>query len=343
MITRSSKALILSCLMVLSACGENSKTPSEEVVSSEIVARGDKLWTPGMTLRVRFLDGNKKQQQFVIDAVKDWSKYANIDFEFIDGAKRLFSRKSDEAADIRVSFAGNGGNNSYVGTDALRFFDQQERFTMSLTSLTVKNAVDERSARSIVLHEFGHALGLLHEHMSPLRDIEYDLEKIYENCETLLSFDKEKCDLNIVNTLDTENLIVSDFDKYSIMGYSLHSQFYRNKDKKTDPIKTLSIQDKIQISRLYPGRMSEQRIIIEHIKEMEEMKVYNSCKILTHEEPDAQNQIKTYCAEGEYAVGTYVSNRKGYALFANSCNKNFNDALVMMNNTSNCRLNKPLF
>src|SRR5512134_644442 len=44
-----------------------------------------KLWKPGRTLHVRFLDGDPKVQAKVAAVAPEWSKYANIHFDF-DGA-----------------------------------------------------------------------------------------------------------------------------------------------------------------------------------------------------------------------------------------------------------------
>ena len=59
------------------------------------------------------------------------------------------------------------GSWSYLGTDATRV--PKESFTMNL------GFVD----RSTVLHEFGHSLGLIHEHQSPFPGgFEWDRENV---------------------------------------------------------------------------------------------------------------------------------------------------------------------
>jgi hypothetical protein len=39
----------------------------------------------------------------------------------------------------------------------------------------------EDDLRSVILHEFGHALGAVHEHESPYARIQWDREKVYED------------------------------------------------------------------------------------------------------------------------------------------------------------------
>ena len=48
---------------------------------------------------------------------------------------------------------------------------------MSLGWLTPTTS--EAEVRRIVLHEFGHVLGLIHEHQNPNADIPWDADKVY--------------------------------------------------------------------------------------------------------------------------------------------------------------------
>lgn len=104
------------------------------------------MWPNGATLGVRFLEGTASQQAQVRKHAKQWSLYANVTFEFTD----------DEAAEIRVGFDGGDGSWSYVGNRALDY--PANRRTLNL------GWVDE----AVILHEFGHALGLGHEHQNPI-------------------------------------------------------------------------------------------------------------------------------------------------------------------------------
>ena len=108
-----------------------------------------KVWMNGSSLRVAFLDGDarlhKKVQEFAIE----WSNYANFDFRF----------GSDKDAEIRVSFS-EPGRWSYIGTDNRTISLGQA--TMNLGGLSSETS--DKEFRSVVLHEFGHAIGLGHEH-----------------------------------------------------------------------------------------------------------------------------------------------------------------------------------
>jgi hypothetical protein len=82
------------------------------------------------------------------------SQYANIRFEFF---------ADDPDAEIRISFQ-QSGSWSAVGTDALveEYFPKTEP-TMNFGWL--KPGLAEEEYLGVVLHEFGHALGMIHEHL----------------------------------------------------------------------------------------------------------------------------------------------------------------------------------
>jgi hypothetical protein len=104
-----------------------------------------KLWITGSTLHVRFLGGTPEQQKVAREQAGWWTEHANIHFEFDDAPD----------AQIRVAFDDTDGAWSYVGTDNVTIPPDEP--TMNLGFLDGGTAA----------HEFGHALGLAHEHQNP--------------------------------------------------------------------------------------------------------------------------------------------------------------------------------
>jgi hypothetical protein len=111
-----------------------------------------KLWMNGSTLRVRFLGGTAEQQATAKEQALWWSEVANLKFDFGDAPD----------AEIRVAFDDNDGAWSYVGTDCAGIPAGQP--TMNLGFLEGGTAA----------HEFGHAIGLAHEHQNPAGGIEWN-------------------------------------------------------------------------------------------------------------------------------------------------------------------------
>ncbi len=104
-----------------------------------------KLWMNGSTLRVRFLGGTPAQQAKAKEQALWWTQHANLHFDFGNAPD----------AEIRIAFDPTQGAWSYVGTDNRGIpLDQP---TMNLGFMNGGTAA----------HEFGHAIGLAHEHQNP--------------------------------------------------------------------------------------------------------------------------------------------------------------------------------
>ena len=128
------------------------------------VAVSAKVWKTGMTLGVKFLNGNSSLQRRVLEAANEWTRYANLRFEVV--------RKGD--AELRVGFD-EEGSWSYVGTDALSIPQNQPTINLG----DVKHMRDPVEFRRVVLHEFGHALGLAAAQQSPVSAIPWNKKAAY--------------------------------------------------------------------------------------------------------------------------------------------------------------------
>ena len=113
--------------------------------SVRAVAPIGKTWMNGSTLRVRFMAGTPAEQAVAREQAGWWAAVANLKFDFNNAPD----------AEIRITFDPNDGAWSYVGTDC-RDIPSNEA-TMNLGFLDGGTAA----------HEFGHAIGLAHEHQNP--------------------------------------------------------------------------------------------------------------------------------------------------------------------------------
>ena len=125
--------------------------------SDELALAWLKQWQPGQELRIRFRDGATALHELVEQFAREWLDNANLGFAF----------GNFPDAEIEVTFLGSGYS-SLVGTDAVRRLDRRVA-SMRLGGFAPET--DPTIVRRTVLHEFGHAIGCIHEQASPASKI----------------------------------------------------------------------------------------------------------------------------------------------------------------------------
>lgn len=201
---------------------------------------GVNFWKQNQTLRIHFLGGEEVVKDKVKKYILMWQPYINLKLTFVD----------DPSAEIRIAFILNGISYSALGTQALdvRYFPRDKE-TINFGWLTPET--EEEAYSSVVLHEFGHALGCIHEHQNPSSNISWNTEKVYEHYLKTQNWDKATVDANVLNKWDHYWSQYSEFDEKSIMLYPIA------KELTTDGYEvgwniTLSDIDKEFISSRYP-------------------------------------------------------------------------------------------
>jgi hypothetical protein len=167
-----------------------------------------KLWENGRTLTVMFLDGAPAVQAKVRDIAREWESVANLKLEFVTSGP----------AQLRVSFKEKGFSWSTVGTDAL---------TVGPTEATINFGwlepdTELREYQRVVRHEFGHALGMIHEHQNPAAkgQIPWDKPKVYAYY-AQQNWSKADVDSNIFEVYSEDSTNHTQFDPTSIMEYAI--------------------------------------------------------------------------------------------------------------------------
>ncbi len=197
-----------------------------------------KMWKPGRTLRVRFLDGLELVKVKVEQMVHLWEAYANIKFLF--GA--------DPEAEIRVSFAHDPGSWSYLGTDAL----VMPKSDPTVNFGWLQSNTPDAEYRRVVVHEFGHALGCIHEHQSPEANVPWNKQAVYDYFAGAPNFwPPAKVDANLFYKYTKTVTQYTIFDPLSIMVYPIPKEFTDGvyEVKMSDD---LSDTDKAFIAKMYP-------------------------------------------------------------------------------------------
>jgi hypothetical protein len=167
-------------------------------------------WQPGTEVSVRFMEGDPDLQRRVAAVAQEWTgnKMANLGLKFADSGD----------ADVRVAFRQGYGSWSYLGTLCHQIPTGEP--TMNYGWLTPDSDDDE--LRRVVLHEFGHALGLIHEHQSPNRPISWNRAAVIADLSgPPNNWDEATIENNIFKRYDPDALVSTPVDPQSIMMYPI--------------------------------------------------------------------------------------------------------------------------
>jgi hypothetical protein len=214
-------------------------------------------WRHGQTIKVCFHTGSRKAQERVIRIAREWMQYANVTFDFEEGGAPR-ACKGDNSEDIKVTFEDNKGWWSVPGTNSRGQDPSMNLQFFGVDTPMLKNgqAAPEGPIRATILHEFGHALGLLHEHQSPNAncDAEIDWDAAYK-IGAGIGWDKGLVDRNFRQLASTTSLNATEVDRKSIMHYSLPPTLFKRGKESTCYVTEnleLSEQDRKFIASIYP-------------------------------------------------------------------------------------------
>ncbi len=244
-IIKSTLLLILTLCMMHSNAQSDPKlclTDDFEVIPESLpnayVIAPKVIWPIGSKITVSFLDTpSTKVRSRIKKYAQEWESYANIDFEFISGKN----------GDIRIGLK-KGGSWSKIGILAKKV--DKSKKTMNFGWFN--DGTSEQELRRTTLHEFGHALGLKHEHQSPAAGICWDWPKVIAAYGTGANGWSEKRTRGNLERLSNEKVgNYSAFDPKSIMIYSI-SNALTTCDFEVKSTNVLSAVDMQGIANLYP-------------------------------------------------------------------------------------------
>jgi hypothetical protein len=220
-------------------CIEKWNTNENDSKAASVKA---KEWQAGQTIRVKFLNGNNFVQSKVKQYAVAWESHANIKFEWVS---------SNSSANIKIGFkegqfANDGGSWSYLGTDS-------NNNAHSMHFGWFNNNTSDTEFRRTTIHEFGHALGLIHEHQNPVAGINWDKEAVYAYyAGPPNNWSRAQVDNNLFRRYEANISNYSAYDPLSIMHYPIPAA-HTTDGVAVGSNSQLSATDKSFIATIYPG------------------------------------------------------------------------------------------
>jgi hypothetical protein len=172
-----------------------------------------------------------------MQVASEWTEFANLLFSVVDTGD----------AELRVDFEEGQDSWSYAGTDSLSVPGDQR--TINLGPLTLATGRDE--LRRVVLHEFGHALGLAASQQSPIAAIPWNKKATYEYY-AKIGWTRQDVDRNIFTKYDRSQVTFGPADPDSIMYHPIPGETTDGK-LEIRQSSNLSDGDKRFIADLYPA------------------------------------------------------------------------------------------
>lgn len=229
-----------------------------DTVAPRGMVNNDLAWKNGEVILVKFMNdiGSQGLRDRIMEYAKSWEQYANITFKFVPdntpvtNIRVLLGSKKERLG--HNSQLGIGSNNvaQYLQTmnlDTSDFIDYTEyetqfkkggpflqwvrnkrgdisKYTYADMYLDVIDYKDPNVKwrynvmRGTTTHEFGHALGLLHEQSYP-NGIKWNKDTVYKYYAKYQGWDKAKVDFNVLEASDFFYTNGTTYDPKSIMHY----------------------------------------------------------------------------------------------------------------------------
>ncbi len=279
-------------------------TKGIDTSASRGVAENYYLWDNQATIVVKYLPGgSQRMRDLVMKYAKEWEQHANVKFSFVPD--------NTAATNIRIKLGRGMGHNSYIGTysnmmsqaeptlnlDTSDFVDynyyvaeakakgvdfskmsEDDVYAWMDTLLQKPNLqLNSKSMRGTTLHEFGHALGLLHEQSYPGGVKWNKSDEAYAYYLKTQGWDKAKVDAQVFKVSDVFYTNSTTYDPKSIMQYSIEA--WQTTDGFAVPRNDeLSAGDKSLIAALYPKdkAVSDKEVSRVSVTNLNKIDVYNN-------------------------------------------------------------------
>lgn len=220
--------------------GYASETSGRE---PRILVAFNKYWARGRTLKIEFLKNPPAPlTQPIIDAARKWLPHVNLKFEFVTSGP----------SDIRIGL-NTHLNWSELGTDALLVAQDKATMEFNFGEIFEADLRPKAELERIVLHEFGHALGAVHEHQHPDARIPWN-EPVLRRLLALAGYSDELVARNFLDQYEAADFHYSAYDRDSIMHFDIPNALTLGDFEIINTGKTLSAKDIELMQSIYPDR-----------------------------------------------------------------------------------------
>ena len=230
-----------------------------------------KTWSNGSEIKIYFMKNEDNESspspnkteysessaKFVIETIrKNLEPLVNLKFKWDIEDPSVTKQSSD----VRIIFNKSLGAWSTLGTDCLN--TSKNDATMCLGWLDSDTDYDDpifKGTGVVIVHEFGHLLGMIHEHSRADATVEWNKEFVYDSLgKPPNEWSHSDVDQQIFNQIGTTSFNGSEYDPNSVMHYFFPNDFFKNKPK-LNKVTQLSCLDKTWINNKYPttGQVSK--------------------------------------------------------------------------------------
>jgi hypothetical protein len=172
----------------------------------------DAVWPVDRVITVSFLDGPAALRPRILAVAQQWIDRTNIrpSFDY---------RTNTTDTDIRISFQ-YAGSWSLLGRYSL---DEKDKSKPTMNYGWLNERSTDLEVQEVVLHEFGHALGLIHEHQNPEAHIPWNRDAVIKELSgPPNNWDVDTIERNVFQGYDRHEVRTTPFDEKSIMLYPVN-------------------------------------------------------------------------------------------------------------------------
>jgi serralysin len=193
--------------------------PKQDSAGTKAALLNKYRWPNGAQVTIRFLEGDQTLQARVQAVAQEWVG-PNMARLFLS-----FKPQNEQKTDIRIAFQRGKGSWSVLGTVCRTVPEPEPTMNFGWIDANSPDPV----LRSVVLHEFGHALGLIHEHQNPKGGIPWNEDAVIAD----LSGPPNNWDLatishNMFDRYSPDAVSGTEVDSQSIMMYPIPAAWTLN-------------------------------------------------------------------------------------------------------------------